>query len=254
MLHRQFSYLAGTGRTGTHWIEMLLRKACDTSKVAAFHDDFPKRAKTRGRHTAAAFFTNYALNLMVAQQGARTYVECNPALLEHVALTYGIRDALGVIPAGLLSLPARGVLLVRSPYGYAASIKARGWGWSWWNYPQARAVYDLGDGYAKRPMVEQAAVAWRLKSGFFHGLTRLGVPVIKYEMLFDQCVTKEQFTERIEGLFDALGVTPIRPPSFWWTLRDQRVAGKAKGATLNVAERETVKQVVGPAMELFEYE
>lgn len=254
MLHRQFSYLAGTGRTGTHWIEMLLKKACDQSKVAAFHDDFPKRARTRNRRTAAAFFSNYLLNLMVAQQGAQTYVECNPALLEHAALTYGIQDAMSVIPGGLLSLPARGVLLVRSPYGYAASLKARGWGWSWWNYPHARAVYDLGDGYAKRPIVEQAAIAWRLKGEFYYSLTRLGVPVLRYELLFDRRVTKERFTERIEGLFDALGVTPIRDSAFWWRLREQRVAGKAKGATLNAAERATVKRIVGPeAMEQYSY-
>ena len=253
MLHKQFSYLAGTGRTATHWIKLLLDKATDQSKVATFHDNFPKRARTSGRRTPAAFFTNYLLNLMVAQQGARTYVECNPALLEHVALTYGVKDAMAVIPGGLLAQPARGVLLVRSPYGYAASLKARGWGWNWWAYPHARAVYDLGDGYARRPMIEQAALAWALKSEFYHSLEQLGIPVLRYELLFDRRVSKERFTERVEGLFDALGVTPIRKPDFWWRLRDQRVAGKAKGATLNAAEKATVKRIAGSAMELYGY-
>jgi len=253
MLHKQFSYLAGTGRTATHWVKLLLDKACDGSKVAAFHDNFPKRAKTARRKTPAEFFTNYCLNLMLGQQGAQTYVECNPALLEHVALTYGIKDALSVIPGGLLSLPARGVLLARSPYAYAASLKARGWGWNWWNYPRAGAVYGLGNGYAKRPMVEQAAVAWRIKNEFYHSLTRLGVPVLRFELLFDRRVSKERFTERIEGLFDTLGVTPIQGSAFWWRLREQRVAGKAKGATLSAAEKATVKRIVGPAMEQFGY-
>jgi hypothetical protein len=253
MLHKQFSYLAGTGRTATHWIERLIQAACDKSKVATFHDNFPKRTKTAGRRNPAQFFTNYMLNLMVGAQGAQTYVECNPALLEHVALTYGVQDALGVIPGGLLSLPARGVLIVRSPYAYVASLKARGWGWSWWNYPRVRAVYDIGDGYAKRPMVEQAAVAWRLKNEFYHSLTRLGVPMIRFELLFDRRVTRERFAERIEELFDALGVTPIQGESFWWKLRSQRIAEKAKGAKLSSSEKETVKAICGPVMELFNY-
>lgn len=253
MLHKQFAYLAGTGRTGTHWTKVLLDRCCDQSKVAAFHDNFPKRAKARGRRTPAAFFTNYLLNLMVARQGAKTYVECNPALLEHVALTYGINDALGVVPGGLLSLPARGVLIVRSPYAYAASLKARGWGWSWWAYPRAQQVYDLGAGFAKRPMIEQAAVAWRLKGAFYHALTYLGVPVIRFELLFDRRVSQERFTERIEGMLDALGVEPIRRPAVWWQLRSQRVAGKAKGAALNAHEKATVRQIVGPMLEELGY-
>jgi len=85
MLQKQFSYLAGTGRTATHWFKLLIDKACDQSKIATYHDNFPKRTRTKARATPAAFFTNYLLNLMVSQQGAETYVECNPALLEHVA-------------------------------------------------------------------------------------------------------------------------------------------------------------------------
>jgi len=253
MLNKQFSYLAGTGRTATHWVKLLLDKATDQSKVATFHDNFPKRTRTAGRKTRAAFFTNYLLNLMVSRQGAETYVECNPALLEHVALTYGVQDAMTVIPGGLLAQPARGVLIARSPYAYAASLKARGWGWKWWAYPNVKALWDIGDGYVKRPMIEQAAIAWSLKSQFYHGLTQIGVPVLRYELLFDRRVSKERFTERIEGLFDALGVTPILAPEFWWRLRDQRVAGKAKGATLNASEKATVKRIAGPAMELYGY-
>jgi len=233
---------------------LLIDKTCDVTKVTTFHDGFPKRAKTAGRSTPAAFFANYMLNLMIAQQGAATYVECNPALLEHIALTYGIKGAMDVIPGGLLAQPARGVILARSPYAYAASLKGRGWGWTWWAYPGAKIVYDLGDGFAKRPLIEQAAIAWRLKSEFYHGLVQLGVPIVRYELLFDRRVTRERFTERIEGLFDALGVTPIRPASFWWQLRDQRVAGKAKGETLNATERETVKQLAGAALELYGYD
>jgi len=158
-----------------------------------------------------------------------------------------------VIPGGLLAQPERGVLLVRSPYAYAASLKARGWGWQWWNYPNVRALWDVGSGYTKRPMIEQAAVAWALKSQFYHSLTQLGIPILRYELLFDRRVTKERFTERIESLLDALGVTPIRRPAFWWQLRDRRVAGKAKGATLNASEKATVKRIAGPAMEMYGY-
>ena len=253
MFNKQFAYIAGTGRTATHWVKLLLDKATDQSDVATFHDSFPKRARTAGRGTPAAFFTNYLLNLMVAQQGAETYIECNPALLEHVALTYGIKGAMNVIPAGLLAQPARGVLLVRSPYAYAASLKARGWGWRWWGYPHAGEVYGLGDGYAKRPMIEQAALAWRVKGEFYHSLEQLGIPVLRYELLFGPRVTENTFTKRIEGLFDALGVTPILAPKFWWRLRDQRVAGKAKGATLSASEKATDKEIAGPAMELYGY-
>lgn len=254
MLHKQFAYLAGTGRTGTHWIKLLLDKACDKTKTATFHDNFPKRAKVSTRRTPAEFFTNYLLNVMISHQAAQTYIECNPALLEHAALTYGIKDALAVIPGGLLSLPARGVLLVRSPYAYAASLKARGWGWEWWRYPQAQQVYDLGDGFGKRSAVEQAAVAWRLKNEFYHSLTRLGVPIVRFELLFDRRVTKERFTERVEGILDALGVTPIRDSAFWWQLRGQRVAAKNKGnATLDAAEKATVRRICGPMLEVMGY-
>lgn len=245
MLRKQFCYLAGTGRTGTHWLARLLTAACDKAKVAVFHDNFPKRARVGGRRDPAQFFTNYLLNLMVAHQGAGTYVECNPALLEHVALTYGVGDALAVLPGGLLAHPARGLLLVRSPYAYAASLKARGWGWNWWAYPHAKTVYELGDGFAQRPMVEQAAVAWRLKNAFYKSLAQLGVPVLRFELLFDRRVSKERFAERIAGILDGFGVEPIQGSSFWWRLRDQRVAAKAQGMTLNAAEKQAVRAIVG---------
>jgi len=192
---------------------------------------------------------------MVSAQNAETYVECNPAMLEHIALTYGIQDALGVIPAGLLSLPARGLLLVRSPYAYVASIKARGYGWNWWAYPHAKAVYGLGDGFGQRPVVEQAAVAWWAKNTFYHSLTRLGVPVLRFELLFDRRVTKERFTERIEAILDGFKLTPIRGTAAWWDLRDQIVAGKAKGAvTLTAAEKATVRRICQPMVEVLGYE
>lgn len=254
MLHKQFCYLAGTGRTATHWIENVIQASTEHAKVVTFHDGFPKRAKTSTRRTSAEFFANYLLNLMLSHQGAQAYIECNPALLEHVALTYGIRDALAVIPGGLLSAPARGLLVVRHPFAYAASMKARGYGWGWWGYPRAREVYDIGDGFPKRPIVEQAAVAWALKNEFYHSLTRLGVPVLKFESLFDGRVTKERFTERVASIFDTFGIEPIQGGSFWWKLRDQRVAGKAKeSVALTAAEKQTVKRICAETMERFEY-
>ena len=255
MLHRQFCYIAGTGRTGTHWIKRLLDTSCERGKVATFHDGFPKRAKTSGRRNPAEFFSNYLLNLMVSNQSAQAYVECNPALLEHVALTYGIQDALAVIPGGFLATPTRGVLMVRSPYAYVASMRARGYGWNWWNYPHARTVYDLGDGYTKRPAIEQYAVAWALKNNFYHSLTRLGVQVLKFELLFDRRVTKERFTKRIEDIFVTFGITLIRDPAHWWGLRDERAAAKNKENTaLSTAERETVRTICGPMMERLGYD
>ena len=254
MLNKQFCYIAGTGRTGSHWVKHLLDASTESGKVATFHDNFPKRAKTSARRTPAAFFNNYSLNLMLGNQGALTYVECNPALLEHIGLTYGIRDALSVIPGGLFALPPQGLLMVRHPFAYAESMKARGYGWNWWGYARAREVYNIGEGFPHRPVVEQFAVAWKLKNEFYHSLTRAGASVLKFERLFDYRVTKERFIERVESIFDTFGIEPIRDSAFWWRLRDQRSAGKAKGAvTLTAAEKKAIKRICGDMMETFEY-
>ena len=249
---RRFCYLAGTGRTATHWVKRLIDESCPD--VATFHDAFPKRAKVGNRPNAAAFFRNYLLNLKARQPDATVYIECNPALLEHAALTYGIRSAYGVFPAGMVETPPRSVFLVRHPFTYAASLKAKGWGWRWWDYPQAGSVYGVGAGFGSRGIVEQAARAWRLKNEFYHSLTRLGAPMLRFELLFDRNVSKEQFTEQIEGILDGFGLVPIQGPALWWKLRDQRAAGKAKGeVVLTAAEKTTVKRLVGPAMETFGY-
>jgi len=255
MLHKTFSYLAGTGRTGTHWIQKLIREACDGAKVITFHDGFPKRAKTAKRRTPTEFWQNYLLNLTASNQGASVYVECNPALLEHVALTYGIRNAASVIPGGMIPMPARGVWMVRHPFGYVASMKARGYGWKWWAYPHARMVYDIRDGYTSHPPVVQFSIAWKVKTEFYSSVAQLDVPRFRFEDLFGPTVTQEAFTRRIEGILDTLGLEPIQPPSVWWKLRDQRAAGKAKGSvTLTAAEQATVRSICGPMMEALGYE
>lgn len=255
MLNKQFCFLAGTGRTATHWVQRLIDAACDKGKVATFHDGFPKRAKTSGRRNPARFFENYLLNLMVAKQGAETYIECNPALLEHVALTYGVGNALGVIPAGLLGKPARSVLLTRHPFGYVASLKAREWGWNWWNYPRAAAVFGVGSAFSSKPMVEQAALAWALKTEFALDLLQTEqCMLLKFEALFDHRVTKDTFSKRVQALFDHLGIIPIQGSSLWWRLRDQRSAVKNKDRiTLSASEKETVRQVCALVMEQLGY-
>jgi hypothetical protein len=229
--------------------------SCDSTKAATFHDGFPKRAKVKNRRTAAAFFANYALNLMLSQQSAETYIECNPALLEHIALTYGIRDALNAVPAGMLAQQARSLLVTRHPYTYVASMKARGWGWSWWQYPQAQAVHGIGDGYAGKSMLEQAAIAWKVKSRFYHTLTAYdSCMLLKFESLFDYRVTQERFTERIEKLFDHFGIVPIQGAGHWWRLRQEKIAPKNKaGAKLTSGEKQTVKAICGSMMGLTGY-
>jgi hypothetical protein len=255
MLNKTFCYIAGTGRTGTHWAQRLIQASCDKKKVATFHDGFPKRAKPAGRKTPVEFFQNYLLNLMLANQGAQSYVECNPALLEHVGLHYGIRNAVSVIPGGMMALETRGVLMVRHPFGYVASMKARGYGWGWWRYPQARQVYGIGEGYTNRPCIERYAVAWKLKNEFFFSLTQMDVPILKFESILAPVAFKEQFIAEIDALFDGLGLEPIQGAAFWWKLRGQRAAGKAKGSvTLTAPEKQTVKRICGPMMEVLEYE
>lgn len=255
MLNKTFVYLAGTGRTGTHWVQRLIQTSCDKTKVVTFHDGFPKRAKTAGRRSPVEFFQNYLLNLMVSHQGASFYVECNPALLEHVALTYGIRNAVSVIPGGMMALPTRGVWMVRHPFGYVASLKARGYGWNWWSYPRSRTVYDIGDGFTSRSGIEQAAIAWKLKNEFYSSLSQLDVPLLKFEDILGPDVTQKAFTEQVGMLFSDLWLEPIQPPEFWWKLRDQRAAGKAKGdVTLTAEEKATVRRICGPMMEPLGYE
>lgn len=255
MLLKTFAYLAGTGRTGTHWVQRLIQATCDRAKVVTFHDSFPKRAKTAGRHTPVDFWQNYLLNLMASNRDASVYVECNPALLEHVALTYGIRNAVSAIPGGMLPMPTRGVWMVRHPFGYVASLKARGYGWKWWAYPHARDVYGIGDGFTSRPIVERAALAWVEKNQFCASLVKLDVPIVSYELLFESATSQEDFTAAIERILDTFGLEPLQPPSVWWELRSQRAAGKAKGSvTLTAAEQETVKRICAGTMEALGYE
>jgi len=242
-----FCYITGTGRTATHWVQSIIDALCNG--VATFHDGFLRRAKIRS--TKGAFWRNYLLNLEARSKGAGTYVECNPALLEHVALTYGITSAPGVLPS---DVQAHGLLITRHPYTYAASLKAKGWGWAWWNYPKARDVFNIGTDFANRSMVEQAAIAWSCKNAFAHGLLKGDCLWLKYEFLFDYRVSQARYLERVHSIFEQFKIEPQRGDNLIWQMRNNQSAVKNKDKiSLTAAEKQMVKAICGPVMELYEY-
>ena len=52
MLDRRFAFLAGTGRTGTHWLARLINRYTTSGEAHALHDGLTKRLKIRHRPSA----------------------------------------------------------------------------------------------------------------------------------------------------------------------------------------------------------
>jgi hypothetical protein len=246
MLDARFCYLAGTGRTGTHWLDRLFKKYASDVDVASFHDGLPDRLKARP--TPGKELRNYLLNLMCRRQ-ARIYIECNPALIEWVGLRHRIKEAYNVLPVGLLTHEPRAAIIVRHPFGYVKSLKAKGWGWKWWNLPGFDATR-----YNKLGRFEQYCYAWAYKVNYASSLMNLErSTVVKFEDIFERDgKTAVDEVRRLASLFDVqLTITDAQIKH----LRQRKIAPKGgHELTLTEKERKTCLQFCKPTMETLGYE
>jgi hypothetical protein len=236
----QFGAIIGTGRTGSHWFDMLFRK-WGRPKIASFHDGLPKRLKYRTN--ASKMVANYLLNLEAKQPGAQIYVECNPALIEWIGLDHDV-SATEVLPAGTLAKPPNYALLVRHPFGYVKSLRAKGWGWSWWKKPGFQMK-----GYAQMSELEKTCAAWTWKNAYAYDLVS-GDPdrVFRFEDIFNGGVAE------VRRLARALDIGIGASNASIGKLLTQRAA--AKGGyqlTLTTNEKSRIKELCAPVMELFDY-
>ncbi|NIQ90667.1 MAG: hypothetical protein GWN93_17265 [Deltaproteobacteria bacterium] len=256
MLNKQFSYLAGTGRTATHFFSAVLGKHCDRSKVVTFHDGITDRLKKGNRFTALQCFTNHALNLMVKHPHKEHYVECNPAFLEYIALWYGVKQAAFVLPDAWMAQPARSLLIVRHPFGYVRSLLAKGWGWNWWKLPFADTVYGKHN-WQNVNALDGLAKAWLVKNQFFYSLANTeNCQLVQYEWLFGDGVSKADFAKRFRGLTEFLGLDILITDNALGDLQRTRFAIKAgpKAHDLTTKQRDIVAAICKPLMENLGYE
>ena len=241
MLNKRLCYIAGTGRTGSHWFDVLFRKFASDHQVASFHDGLPKRLKIR--QNPRATLANYMLNVMLAKPGARVYVECNPALIEWVGLAHRIESGAGVIPTDLLSQPERAILLVRHPFGYVKSMKAKGYAWNWAKLPGFTAKNE----WSKLGLVAKYALAWNWKNDY---LDLEGALIVKFEDVFGG----DHFLETVRGVAEHFGFPLSATNEQLRHLRRQRFAVKGGDSeTLTAAQKDTIKSICRPMMEEFGY-
>lgn len=245
MLNKRFCFIAGTGRTGSHWFDALFRKYASDHLVASFHDGLPKRLKIR--QNPSRTLTNYLLNLMIGKPGARVYIECNPALVEWVGLAHLVSSAADVLPADLLTEPARCILLVRHPFGYVKSMKARGYRWDWAKLPGFTGKAQ----WAKLGQIESYAFAWNWKNRYCLDMVeRMDCLPVKFEDVF----VGEQFIETVRGIAEHFGFPLSATNEQLRHLRKQRFAVKGGDSqTLTAKEKAAISRICEPMMEAFGY-
>jgi hypothetical protein len=252
MLNKDFRFIATTGRTGSYFLESIFNRCCDKSGFATFHGNLPRRLKAGGRHTAKRCLENYFLNLMVRKPHKQTYIECNGAFLEYVALSYGIKEAAFVL-SDALEKPARSILLVRHPFGYAASIKAKPWAWDWQKMPFFETVHCKRATWNRLDDVGKAAKAWATKNRFFLSLTTSDdCLMVKFEDLFKG--TKEKYLETVKAACDHFGLQLLLKDAELVRMRGQKVMPKNKGnIKLTQGERQRTLNICGEMMEALGY-
>lgn len=246
MLDRRFAFLAGTGRTGTHWIARLINRYTTAGEAHALHDGLPKRLKIRGMPSAT--LSNYFLNVMVSKPNARVYVECNPAFLEWVALAHRIDGARNVIPIGMLTYPAKAVHVVRHPFGYVKSLKARGWGWDWWKLPGFKFAQwnNLGQ-------FEKSCYAWAVKTAFVSKLEGNGLTIAVTFESFLQCGPDEAM-RTIDEIMRHLGIALAADDKTIKSQLGNRIAKKGGYLEkLTIAEKDTCRAICKRGMERYGY-
>jgi hypothetical protein len=252
MLNKDFCFIATTGRSGSYFLESMFNRCCDKSHFATFHGNLPRRLKAGGRHTAKKCLENYFLNLMVRKPHKQTYVECNGAFLEYVALSYGIKEAAFVL-SDALEKPARSILLVRHPFGYVASIKAKPWAWDWQKMPFFETVHCKRATWNRLDDVGKAAKAWATKNRFFLSLTvDDDCLVVKFEDLFED--SREKYLETVKAVCDHFGLRVLLNDADLAQMQHQKVAAKNKGAVkLTTAERGKVLGICKDVTEVLGY-
>ncbi len=254
MLNKQFRFIATTGRTASHFFDALFSKHCHQVHVASYHDNLPKRVKATGRYTAQRCINNYALNIMLQNPHAQTYIECNGAFLEYVGLCYGIKDGGNVI-GDSFAFPAKSILLTRHPYGYVRSILAKPWMWDWWKLQHFESVYCKRlrwDGY---DLVKKAAHAWRMKNRFFLGLTADddSCIVIKYENLFSK--GGAAYVREIKKTCEHFRVQLLINDEALLAKRKNKVASKgSEKVQLTTAQKKVVRDICVSEMRVLGYE
>jgi hypothetical protein len=246
MLDKRFCFLAGTGRTATHWFYNLFKRFCNDVEVMPFHDGLPNRLKPR--QNARSMLSNYFLNLMCQNQRPQMYIECNPALVEWIGLKFGIKSARNVIPSDLLTYPAKSALVIRHPFGYIKSLKAKPWAWQWWKLP---GFHDSQ--WARMGRLERMCYAWNIKNLFYSSLLTEGhCKLIKFESVFgkndnDAICTVRNLTDWFQV---HLTITDAQILQF----RQRRFAPKGgHELSLTQAEKNTCLKICKPVMELFDY-
>jgi len=234
----QFSCIAGTGRTGSHWLQKFIQVHA-VGKVQTFHDGLPNRLKHRP--SARWQMANYLLNLEAKAPGAEVYVECNPALLEWVMLDHPGGE---VLPAGMLDRDSKVLLAVRHPYGYVKSIKAKAWAWNWHKKPGCTIK-----GWQTASLAEKASKAWAFKNrlileSFQH------VPYVRFEDLFS-----DGGAVFVRDALETLGIETDVPDEQIEHELGYRAAPKGGWQTpLTDSEKGCIVDICGPMMGEFGYD
>lgn len=253
MLNKQFRFIATTGRTASHFFDVLFSSHCHQVHVASYHGNLPKRLKTAGRYTAQRCINNYALNIMLQNPHAETYIECNGAFLEYISLSYGIKDGGNVIGDSFAS-PPKSILLTRHPHGYVRSVLAKSWMWNWWKLPHFESVYCKRAQWNKWGPLEKAAHAWRMKSKFFLGLTADddSCIIIKYENLFSK--GNATYIREIKKVCEHFGIQLLINNEALVGLRHKKVESKGSDQIkLTVAQCNKIDNICSEVMKALGY-
>jgi len=250
----KFCYLAGTGRSGSHWIANFLNCVAGRD-VLAVHEGFAQRTAGVGSGTLGKFLSLY-LERVKSNHSAETFVECEGTLLDRVAMHYGMPSAKEVVNAlPEMDVLTRGVFLVRHPFGYVSSVKASGWMGGWWNRPDASKLSGMVSDFEDWSLVEQAALSWQLRNAWFYGLVPSHALLLKYEDLLGKDVTEEAYLYWLGWMLDWFGIEPVAPRVEWREHKDWRVQSKnPKRVELTEEEKDAVYAICAPMMAAFGYE
>lgn len=253
MLNKEFRFVATTGRTASHFLDVLFSKHCSDVEVASFHDKLPSRLKAGNRHTAKRCLENYFINLLVRRPHAQTYIECNGALIEHVALQYDIKDGALVITDDVLATPAKSILLTRHPHGYVKSMLAKGWVWDWWKLSHFEQVHCKRSRWDSWGPLEKAAHAWRMKNRLFLSLTAdENCITVKYENLFSK--GQASFVRNIKRICNHFETPLLISDEVLAGLRQRKIEPKGGSRVrLTTAQKRKVDNICREMMEALGY-
>lgn len=236
----KFRFLAGTGRTATHWFANLFRDYT-TNDACVWHEELPKRFHLHGKiqDTMDIYFT--AIEKMAGNRDM--FIECNPAFCEWVG--YGNK----VRADKITDRPFKAAVITRHPFGYIRSMKHHAWGWKWYRL----AGCPLGD-WGAYTDIEKYARGWRVKNEFALDLVEGGKGIcVRMEDVFGE--DKDLAIKEIHRLLDWFELKPKVGDGKLLEFSKNKISSNSSGLQRPTNdEKKIIRKICGDLMNHLGYE